>query len=352
MPKSLFKKFLIIFLTAIIIAFGISFLSATQATTKFFYTVTELSSPTTSNSVAYDINDSGQVVGSVYVAYGRNARMNSVLWENGAIIADWHVNPLLNYAAAINNAGQVACSSDPGSHVSGRCPYLWEKGDLITYIGECGGTSYVNGINNAGQVVGWDIQQPFVWKDGVTTFLSVLSGNSNGSGSRALGINNKGQIVGYSKSHAVLWQPNGSIKDLGFLPGGSYSEAWSLNQSGQVVGWAEHRSRIKHAVLWENGVIKNLGTLNGKATQATDINRRGTVVGYSSVTNQYSNIVPEHAFLWRNGIMWNLNKLIPASSGWELNTARAINNRGQIVGEGKFNGQQRAYLLTPTWTIN
>lgn len=50
--------------------------------------------------------------------------------------------------------------------------------------------------------------------------------------------------------------------------------------------------------------------------------------------------------------MRDLNKLIPANSGWEINTARGINNRGQIVGEGKLNGQQRAYLLTPTWLTN
>lgn len=45
--------------------------------------------------------------------------------------------------------------------------------------------------------------------------------------------------------------------------------------------------------------------------------------------------------------MRNLNRLIPANSGWQLTVARAINDAGQIVGDGILNGQQRAFLLTP-----
>lgn len=235
----------------------------------------------------------------------------------------------------------------------GRCPYLWENG-IITNIGECGGSSYVSAINDAGQVVGWDISSAFVWKDGVTTPLSPLNSNSSFGGSQALGINNKGQIVGYSTTsttvNAVLWN-NRSIKDLGILPGGNSSNVLGINRREQVVGWSNTINGMKHAVLWENDAIKDLGLLDGNATIATSINNLGTVVGYSIVTNEYKEI-PQHAFVWKNGIMRDLNRLLPANSGWELNTARAINNRGQIVGEGKFSGLSAAYILTPTWTNN
>lgn len=360
MLKRLLKKFLIIFIAAVIIAFGINFLTATQAATKFFYTVTELgslNSLSNRESVAYDINDSGQVVGYSYASSGE---MRSVLWENGAITADWRLIGSRNYASAINNAGQIACNSTPNGHVLGRCPSLWEKGNFITNIGECGGSSYANGINNAGQVVGWNSDQPFVWKDGLTTLLSLVG--SNAGGSQAVDINDQGQAVGYSNTqnitgestlHATLWQPKGKSKDLGILRGGKYSQASGINQFGQVVGWADSSNKIKHAVLWQGGMIKDLGLLQDNATQATKINNRGTVVGYSSVdVAGYSQPVPQHAFVWKNGVMRDLNKLISANSNWELNTARGINNRGQIIGEGKLNGQQRAYLLTPTWLIN
>ncbi len=45
--------------------------------------------------------------------------------------------------------------------------------------------------------------------------------------------------------------------------------------------------------------------------------------------------------------MQELDGLIPPDSGWVLSEARAINNRGRIVGFGQFAGQTRAFLLVP-----
>ena len=45
--------------------------------------------------------------------------------------------------------------------------------------------------------------------------------------------------------------------------------------------------------------------------------------------------------------MIGLNALISPTSGWVLNTAVGINNAGQIVGQGTFNGQPAGYILTP-----
>lgn len=45
--------------------------------------------------------------------------------------------------------------------------------------------------------------------------------------------------------------------------------------------------------------------------------------------------------------MLDLNSLIPAVSGWELQFAGSINDAGQIVGQGRINGQSHAFLLTP-----
>ena len=46
--------------------------------------------------------------------------------------------------------------------------------------------------------------------------------------------------------------------------------------------------------------------------------------------------------------MIDLNSLIPSNSGWVLGRAQAINDLGQIVGFGYYNGQTRAFLLNPT----
>jgi hypothetical protein len=58
------------------------------------------------------------------------------------------------------------------------------------------------------------------------------------------------------------------------------------------------------------------------------------------------------AFLYSlsTGQTHDLNTLIPVESGLLLASARAINSSGQIVGRAVLNGQQRAYLATPTAT--
>jgi probable HAF family extracellular repeat protein len=54
-----------------------------------------------------------------------------------------------------------------------------------------------------------------------------------------------------------------------------------------------------------------------------------------------------HAFVISAGKMVDLNTLIPAKSGWVLQTATGINDAGQIVGYGTFKKQTRGFLLTP-----
>jgi hypothetical protein len=54
------------------------------------------------------------------------------------------------------------------------------------------------------------------------------------------------------------------------------------------------------------------------------------------------------AFIWsREQGMQDLNQLIPGNSGWHLQSANAINERGEITGQGIMNGQSRAFLLVP-----
>lgn len=45
-----------------------------------------------------------------------------------------------------------------------------------------------------------------------------------------------------------------------------------------------------------------------------------------------------------------LSNSLVNSQGWNLQTATGINNFGQIVGTGVFDGETHAYLLTPALT--
>ena len=54
------------------------------------------------------------------------------------------------------------------------------------------------------------------------------------------------------------------------------------------------------------------------------------------------------AFLWdKTYRLQDLNNLIDPKAGWRLVRAEDINENGWIVGTGWFNGNRRAFLLTP-----
>jgi probable HAF family extracellular repeat protein len=97
-----------------------------------------------------------------------------------------------------------------------------------------------------------------------------------------------------------------------------------------------------HAFLYEDGQMKDLGTLGGTTMSiANAINDSGQVVGTSG----------SRAFLYQNEEMIDLgNRLHPDNNGniWNLYSVSGINNEGRIVGAGRSSGgDDRALLLTP-----
>lgn len=223
----------------------------------------------------------------------------------------------------------------------------WKNGSLTQLLpGRENSIAY--GINNSGKIVGirygtGSQYKGFVWENGVISNLPTLGGSVD----MAYGINESGQLAGWAntkdnKSHAVLWT-NGIPKDLGTI-GGTTSWAHALNDNGQVVGMSESSSVYFYAFIWQNGNITSLGALPGYLeSDAQSINNSGFVVG-----RVMGGLPTEHAFIWGGGVMTDLNTLIPENSGWELTTAKCINDAGQIVGWGTYNGLSRGFVLTPT----
>lgn len=130
-------------------------------------------------------------------------------------------------------------------------------------------------INNKGQVVGFinNAKSPnkaAFWENGTLHLLRGFSGNNADSkgidnGNKAFGINNSSQIVGWStlkgNTHAVSWN-NGTMRDLGVLPGCVDSSAKAINDKGQIVGVSGAKNdQIEYACLWQNGEIQSLGSM-------------------------------------------------------------------------------------------
>ena len=123
------------------------------------------------------------------------------------------------------------------------------------------------------------------------------------------------------------------------------SVAKGINDAGQVAGDVLGNG-TSDAFLYSNGTATFLENLSGTNSSAQDINNAGQVVGYTYGTG---NPFDTQAFLYHQGSLTNLNSLLDSTGkGWNLLGAIAINNNGQIVGEGlNPNGQRAGYLLSP-----
>ncbi len=320
------------FATATVALLGIGTVEPTTAVS--LYSITELP------FVPSDINDKGQIVGSQY------------LWDNG-MLAELGFLPGANatYAKGINNLGQIVGSS--GLLGTSSSAFIWQDG-IMSSLGTppasiCTGCYYTtaNDINDQGQVIGtlsalfpYPYQLEFVWMNGSLTDAIRASNYTF-----AVAINDAGKVLintaGIGRSWPAIWD-NGNLTQLNTL-GGVFSSAKDINNTDQVIGSLTRFGLGGiglHTMLWGDDTVTELENLS--SFSANSINDSTLVVGASRFNNSTS-----YAFIWEDGELFDLNTLIPADSGWELVSASKINNKNQIVGTGKINGESRGFLLTP-----
>lgn len=244
-------------------------------------------------------------------------------------------------------------------------PFLWRNGHMSALPTVGGNNGQASAINYRGEVAGYaettvtdsgcppyKITSAVLWAKDKALALPTVGGDLDGV---AFGINDQGQAVGYSGSciaatHAVMWKNNTAfvLQDLG---GTRSNIAFVINNRGQIAGKVRSADGTTYvAALWQpDGTLTNLGILPGDyAAFATGINDRGQVVG----NNFDSNFNWSHGFIWRNGVMTDINTLIPADSNLFVISASNINERGQISGmatvlTGPHAGDIHAYLATP-----
>ncbi len=163
---------------------------------------------------------------------------------------------------------------------------------------------------------------------------------------RPTAISGTGIVVG------TTWDGNGFVYQGGQVASipGNQANGLGVNDAGQVVGQylvTTDSKSVEHAFLYQNGQFQDLGTLGGFRSWAAAINSQGQIVGTSDVVPNSFGL--GHAFLDQNGTMIDLNTPVAATSGWTLQSATAINDKGQILGYGiSPRGEEATFLLTPT----
>lgn len=291
-------------------------------------TVEDLNPSSGFGGEAYDINNLGHVVG--------RHRGHAFFWDPVSGMQDLGVLPGFSSsnAMALNDHDQVAGDS------SSRA-FLWDSASGMQDLGTLGGNNSVAlDINNSGQVVGWSMEsgsfkkQAFLWDSGTMTKLQPFHPNVD---TEAYSINDQGLIVGRSRFTGVVWD-SGTPQSLLFGIG----EA--VNNTGQIVGrlggnllfWPSKNATPQ--TIAQGGPISKLG-----------INDSGQVVGQATPPNTNT----AFPFLWTGpgGSVHDLNSIAPA--GWTIQSANAINNYAQIVGQARHVGVTRAHpyrmTLHPDW---
>ena len=279
-------------------------------------------------------------------------------------------------AGDINNLGQIAGSAGLPGYAQRAViwlpsPAFGRGAGWTTMDPTPGWDGDAGAINDAGQVTGHfhAAERAYLWLPapayGLPSGTNPLNMPTEGFGFGA-DVNSSGAVVGSnavgSRSAPFHYLPaaaHGQLAGTQYLPtlpGARDPVATAINDRGQVIGSAvfsdPNDPRIARGYLWlpEPDAITGRPAglhelrLPGAADTftPTDINNAGLVIGIGGVAGSF------RPFLWdpSTGNLTDLNSLIDPASGWELLRATAINEAGQILGTGRHNGVEQAFLLT------
>lgn len=336
------------------------------------YLLTILNGDGDAATAVVDMNDSGDVVGSIYDASGERA---AALWPAGSadpIELNGLVDPALGVdlrsANAINNAGQIA-----GFYVGGVSPYNSDVNYRLTVdetnpsvFEPIGGAPSPEDINDAGDIAWGAFGSLYVYTDelGLSTIANPIDPEAPINGNA---INTVGEIAVsvkdwfYGSFHAYVYSVgNGTFQEL--APGSAESHAFDVNDGGDVVGSRVASRDDLQASLWSSsGGEIDLGTLGGKTSAAMAINNNGLIVGHSTTYSPRRNDppAPDVAFLYIDGQMYPLFAEVADGGllaegelppGWDQlpSTARRVNDADQITGWVEYpDGTFVRYVLTP-----
>jgi probable HAF family extracellular repeat protein len=290
-------------------------------------------------------------------------------------------------AKVLNDHGAVVGSSETSTSLPPNtnpypCPgpnsfkaFVWQKNkfaELATLVtGNCSNAIWVNkGGKIAGDsenglidpLTGITEVRAVVWENNKIRDLGTFGGNHSASQA----INTKGEVTGFAlnetpdlyslfdlpflgssagtQTRAFLWSGH-KMHDLDTL-GGPDAFGFFVNDSSQVSGISYTDSipnqvtglPTLHPFLWQNGKMKDLGTLGGLGSILSNspaplivngLNNRGEVIGFSPLAGDQAS----------DPFLWNGERLVDMSvegTGGTFLSPNVLNDEGLVAGAGAF----------------
>ena len=280
------------------------------------------------------ISSSGEVAGITELHH-------AVLWHRKSGLEELSVPEGFKYTdpVAITPTGDVLIDAfDAKGH--GRGAFAWSN---HAFVALAGNQTWARGFGASDTIVGeWvpdgkTATDAVYWKNAAPHSLGLCCGGM------LKAVNERGDMVGDAYDaqghyHAFRWSPDSGQHSID--PTDAYSSAVAINNSRHVllqVGSEAYLDDTRH--------LRHLALSAKFYNSAQSLNDCDVVVGAFGPDSEHY-----RAFLWSGAQGFrDLNSFVPTDSGWELQSAAAINNGGEIVGSGELRGADRGFLLVPKY---
>jgi len=237
---------------------------------------------------AYDINDLGTIVGTVWDKPVPPRNVTAVRWDTSGI-TDLGAPGVSSSAFGVNASGAVV-----GAYAMDSAPY-----DTHAFL-----------------------------HTDTTGMLDLTPSLPANTTAEARAINDAGQVAGTRAGMAFRWE-SGVFTDLGVLY--NYDQSWAaaINPSGQVacMSWTVPQQYAKLCRYTDGRGLQDLGGVDD-FNIAHGINAFGDVVGTGRVV---PDTFPRALLREDGGGLYDLNDHVGPSSGFDLHMAYDINDARRII---------------------